>query len=31
MSVIGITFGNTSSSIAVASADGKVDVIANRW
>ena len=29
MSVIGITFGNTSSSIAVASADGKVDVIAN--
>ncbi|KAM9886526.1 hypothetical protein OXX79_014132, partial [Metschnikowia pulcherrima] len=28
-SVIGITFGNTSSSIAVASADGKVDVIAN--
>lgn len=29
MSVIGITFGNTSSSIAVAGADGKVDVIAN--
>ncbi|KAG5418464.1 SSZ1 [Candida metapsilosis] len=28
MSVIGITFGNTTSSIAVA-ADGKVDVIAN--
>lgn len=28
MSVIGITFGNTSSSIAVAN-DGKVDVIAN--
>lgn len=28
-SVIGITFGNTSSSIAVASQDGKVDVIAN--
>lgn len=28
-SVIGITFGNTSSSIAVATADGKVDVIAN--
>lgn len=28
-SVIGITFGNTLSSIAVASADGKVDVIAN--
>lgn len=28
-SVIGITFGNTSLSIAVASADGKVDVIAN--
>lgn len=26
---IGITFGNTSSSIAVASLDGKVDVIAN--
>ncbi|KAI5965833.1 SSZ1 [Candida pseudojiufengensis] len=29
MSVIGITFGNTTSSIAVASQDGKVDVIAN--
>ncbi|EDK47435.1 conserved hypothetical protein [Lodderomyces elongisporus NRRL YB-4239] len=29
MSVIGITFGNTSSSIAVATQDGKVDVIAN--
>ncbi|CAI5759113.1 unnamed protein product [Candida verbasci] len=29
MSVIGITFGNTSSSIAVASGDSKVDVIAN--
>ncbi|OBA23177.1 actin-like ATPase domain-containing protein [Metschnikowia bicuspidata var. bicuspidata NRRL YB-4993] len=28
-SVIGITFGNTSSSIAVATQDGKVDVIAN--
>lgn len=28
-SVIGISFGNTSSSIAVATADGKVDVIAN--
>lgn len=28
-SVIGITFGNTSSSIAVAKQDGKVDVIAN--
>ncbi|CAN3373464.1 hypothetical protein DIURU_003019 [Diutina rugosa] len=28
MSVIGITFGNTSSSVAVAN-DGKVDVIAN--
>lgn len=27
--VIGIAFGNTSSSIAVANADGKVDVIAN--
>lgn len=27
--VIGITFGNTSSSIAVATQDGKVDVIAN--
>lgn len=27
--VIGITFGNTSSSIAVASSEGKVDVIAN--
>lgn len=27
--VIGITFGNTSSSIAVVSQDGKVDVIAN--
>lgn len=27
--VIGITFGNTSSSIAVAGGDGKVDVIAN--
>lgn len=27
--VIGITFGNSSSSIAVASQDGKVDVIAN--
>lgn len=27
--VIGITFGNTTSSIAIASADGKVDVIAN--
>lgn len=27
--VIGITFGNTSSSIAVANQDGKVDVIAN--
>ncbi|KAI5955047.1 SSZ1 [Candida jiufengensis] len=29
MSVIGITFGNTTSSIAVATPDGKVDVIAN--
>ncbi|CAK9441375.1 uncharacterized protein LODBEIA_P52430 [Lodderomyces beijingensis] len=29
MSVIGITFGNTSSSIAIATQDGKVDVIAN--
>ncbi|KAI3406649.1 SSZ1 [Candida oxycetoniae] len=29
MTVIGITFGNTSSSIAVATQDGKVDVIAN--
>lgn len=28
-SAIGITFGNTASSIAVATADGKVDVIAN--
>lgn len=28
-SVIGITFGNTSSSIAVATQDGRVDVIAN--
>lgn len=28
-SVIGIAFGNTSSSIAVATQDGKVDVIAN--
>lgn len=28
--VIGITFGNTSSSIAVAGGDGKVDVIANQ-
>lgn len=27
--VIGITFGNTSSSIAVATQDGRVDVIAN--
>ncbi|ODQ80996.1 hypothetical protein BABINDRAFT_170707 [Babjeviella inositovora NRRL Y-12698] len=27
--VIGIAFGNTSSSIAVATSDGKVDVIAN--
>ncbi|KAK6199432.1 regulator protein [Scheffersomyces amazonensis] len=27
--VIGITFGNSSSSIAVASSEGKVDVIAN--
>ncbi|ODV79016.1 HSP70-domain-containing protein [Suhomyces tanzawaensis NRRL Y-17324] len=27
--VIGITFGNTTSSIAVATQDGKVDVIAN--
>lgn len=27
--VIGITFGNTSSSIAVAANDGKIDVIAN--
>ncbi|EGW35634.1 uncharacterized protein SPAPADRAFT_58845 [Spathaspora passalidarum NRRL Y-27907] len=29
MSVIGITFGNSTSSIAVATQDGKVDVIAN--
>lgn len=28
-SVLGITFGNSSSAIAVANADGKVDVIAN--
>lgn len=29
MAVIGISFGNTSSSIAVTKADGKVEVIAN--
>lgn len=29
MSVIGISFGNTSSSIAVANGEGEVDVIAN--